>query len=185
MQANSLKTRQKGGACVNPLEGFEEVYLRHYHDVYLFLLRLSRSEDTAEELTQATFFQALRHIGRFEGKCELRVWLCQIAKRLYYEQCRKRGRELPLDDALHADDACLQDAMANQDDAMRLHLLLHGLDEPYKEVFSLRTFGELPFAQIASIFGKTESWARVTYHRAKRKLQQQMEEHDHGTNGTN
>ena len=167
---------------MNPLEGFEEVYLRHYHDVYLFLLRLARDEDTAEDLTQATFLQALRHIGRFEGKCELRVWLCQIAKRLFYEQCRKRGREIPLQDEDFArpDDADLQDAMADRDEAFRLHLLLHELDEPYKEVFSLRTFGELPFERIAAIFGKTESWARVTYHRAKRKLIERMEETAHG-----
>ena len=169
-------------SALNPLEGFDEVYLRHYHDVYLFLLRLSRDEDTAEDLTQATFLQALRHIGRFEGKCELRVWLCQIAKRLFYAQCRKQGRETPLpeEDTLYEDGADLQDAIADHDEAFRLHMLLHGLEEPYKEVFSLRTFGELPFAQVAAIFGKTESWARVTYHRAKRQLQQRMEETTHG-----
>ena len=163
------------------LQGFDEVYLRHYHDVYLFLLRLARDEDTAEELTQATFVQALLHIGRFEGKCELRVWLCQIAKHLYYRECKRRGRALPLpeDDALRQDERSLQEAMETQDDAFRLHLLLHALEEPFKEVFSLRTFSELPFAQIAEIFGKTESWARVTYHRAKRKLQERMEDPPH------
>ena len=164
------------------MEGFDEVYLRHYHDVYLFLLRLARDEALAEELTQATFVQALLHIGRFEGKCELRVWLCQIAKHLYYKECKRRGRELPLPEegALREDGASLQAAMESHDEAFRLHLLLHALEEPFKEVFSLRTFGELPFAQIGAIFGKTESWARVTYHRAKRKLQERMED-PHGT----
>jgi RNA polymerase sigma-70 factor (ECF subfamily) len=159
-------------------QGFDEVYLRHYHDVYLFLLRLARDEDTAEELTQATFVQALLHIGRFEGKCELRVWLCQIAKHLFYKECKRRGRVLPLpeDDDLREDESALQTAMESREDAFRLHMLLHALEEPYKEVFSLRTFSELPFAQIAEIFGKTESWARVTYHRAKRKLQERMED---------
>ena len=163
------------------MQGFDEVYLRHYHDVYLFLLRLARDEDTAEELTQATFVQALLHIGRFEGKCELRVWLCQIAKHLYYKECKRRGRALPLPehDALREDERSLQNAMEDRDDAFRLHLLLHALEEPFKEVFSLRAFGELPFARIAEIFGKTESWARVTYHRAKRKLQERMEESSH------
>jgi len=163
------------------MQGFDEVYLRHYHDVYLFLLRLARDEDTAEELTQATFVQALLHIGRFEGKCELRVWLCQIAKHLYYKECKRRGRALPLPehDALREDESSLQSAMESKEDAFRLHLLLHALEEPYKEVFSLRTFSELPFARIAEIFGKTESWARVTYHRAKRKLQERMEDSSH------
>jgi len=163
------------------MQGFDEVYLRHYHDVYLFLLRLARDEDAAEELTQATFVQALLHIGRFEGKCELRVWLCQIAKHLYYRECKRRGRELPLpeDGALPEDGQSFQAAMESGEDAFRLHLLLHALEEPYKEVFSLRTFSELPFARIAEIFGKTESWARVAYHRAKRKLQERMEEQAH------
>jgi len=163
------------------LQGFDEVYLRHYHDVYLFLLRLARDEDAAEELTQATFVQALLHIGRFEGKCELRVWLCQIAKHLYYRECKRHGRALPMpeDDALREDEQSLQSAMEDREDAFRLHLLLHALEEPYKEVFSLRIFSELPFARIAEIFGKTESWARVTYHRAKRKLQERMEAPTH------
>ncbi|MDR2687536.1 MAG: RNA polymerase sigma factor [Oscillospiraceae bacterium] len=166
---------------MHAMQGFDEVYLRHYHDVYLFLLRLSRDEDAAEELTQATFVQALLHIGRFEGRCELRVWLCQIAKHLYYRECKRRGRALPLpgDELPREEGADLQAAMENRDDAFRLHLLLHALEEPFKEVFSLRTFSELPFAQIAGIFGKTESWARVTYHRAKRKLQERMEEPPH------
>ena len=63
---------------------------------------------------------------------------------------------------------------ADADMAFRIHVVLHNLEEPYKEVFQLRVFGELSFAQIASIFGKTEAWARVTYHRAKLKIQERM-----------
>ena len=163
------------------MDGFEEVYLRHYHDVFLFLLRLTRDETQAEELTQATFVQALLHIGRFEERCDLRVWLCQIAKHLAYAQAKKHKRETPLpDDDNWEDPSSFPQDMETQDDTFRLHLLLHALEEPYKEVFSLRVFGELPFAKIAEIFGKTESWARVTYYRAKRKIQERME-NPHGT----
>ena len=158
------------------MDGFEEVYKRHYHDVFLFLLRLTRDEDQAEELTQATFMQALLHIERFEERCELRVWLCQIAKHLFYAQAKKQKRELPLPDNRDWEDPfSYPKSIETQDETFRLHLLLHELDEPYKEVFSLRVFGELPFAKIAEIFGKTESWARVTYYRAKRKIQERME----------
>jgi len=164
------------------LDGFEEVYLRHCHDVFLFLLRLTRDEDQAEELTQAAFLQALLHIERFEERCEMRVWLCQIAKHLFYAQAKKRGRETPLpeDDSKAGmpaweDPSSFPQAIETGDETFRLHLLLHALEEPYKEVFSLRVFGELPFAKIAEIFGKTESWARVTYYRAKRKIQERME----------
>ena len=163
------------------MDGFEEVYLRHYHDVFLFLLRLTRDEDTAEELTQATFMQALLHIERFEERCELRVWLCQIAKHLVYAQAKKQKREVALPDDSRWEDPCaFPQELEIQDETFRLHLLLHKLDEPYKEVFSLRVFGELPFAKIAQLFGKTESWARVTYYRAKRKIQERME-YPHGT----
>ena len=151
--------------------------MRHYHDVFLFLLRLTRDEDQAEELTQATFMQALLHIERFEERCELRVWLCQIAKHLVYAQAKKQKREMPVPDESNWEDpSSFPQAFETQDETFRLHLLLHELDEPYKEVFSLRVFGELPFAQIAQIFGKTESWARVTYYRAKRKIQERMEQ---------
>ena len=164
------------------MDGFEEVYLRHYHDVFLFLLRLTRDEAQAEELTQATFVQALLHIERFEERCDLRVWLCQIAKHLAYAQAKKQKREIPLpDDEAFEDPSAFPREIETGDESFRLHLLLHALDEPYKEVFSLRVFGELPFAQIAQIFGKTESWARVTYYRAKRKIQERME-NPHGTN---
>ena len=158
------------------MDGFEDVYKQHYHDVFFFLLRLTREENLAEELTQATFTQALLHIERFEERCDLRVWLCQIAKHLVYAQAKKGKRETPLpeDDSLE-DPSSFPLAMESRDETFRLHLLLHKLDEPYKEVFSLRVFGELPFAKIAEIFGKTESWARVTFYRAKRKIQEKTE----------
>ena len=163
------------------MDGFEEVYQRHFHDVFLFLLRLTRDEDLAEELTQATFMQALLHIERFEERCELRVWLCQIAKHLAYAQAKKQKREMPLpEDDAWEDPSFFPRDMETQDETFQLHLLLHELDDPYKEVFSLRVFGELPFVKIAEIFGKTESWARVTFYRAKRKIQERME-NSHGT----
>ena len=152
------------------MEDFEEIYRRHFADVYRYALALSRDEATAEEVTQETFFRALETIDSFRGECQLRVWLCQIARNQYLSLCRENrrrgepGRE-PGDDGIEA-------GFADHDAAARLHRLLHGLPEPYKEVFSLRTFGELPFAQIGELFGKTESWARVTYFRARQKLKE-------------
>ena len=133
---------------------FEEIYQTYFADVYRYILALSRDAHTAEEVTQETFFRALASIDQFRGDCQLRVWLCQIA----------RNQE-PGDDGLEC-------GFADRDAAKRLHRLLHDLPEPYKEVFSLRTFGELPFAQIGELFGKTESWARVTYFRARQKLKE-------------
>ena len=58
----------------------------------------------------------------------------------------------------------------DKEQAIAIHKLLHKLEEPYKEVFHLRTFGELSFKEIGEVFGKTESWSRVTYYRAKMKI---------------
>lgn len=154
---------------------FEAVYRQYFADVYKYALALSRDEQTAEEVTQETFFKALTAIDSFRGDCQLRVWLCQIARNQYLTLCRERKKFT--DAEPEPGDSGIEEGFADREDARRLHILLHALPEPYKEVFSLRTFGELPFSQIGELFGKTESWARVTYFRARRKLKE-------GFNGT-
>jgi len=162
---------------------FEEIYARYLSSVYNYARRLTGNTDTAEELTAETFYKALKNLSRYdESKADMRIWLCQIAKNTWISQCRKQGRELPLDSETQeyqvpAQGISIERVLEDQEAARRLHALLHEMDEPYKEVFALRVFGELPFAQIAEVFGCTESWARVTFMRAKRKLQQKMEDH--------
>lgn len=149
---------------------FQEVYELYFKDVYKYVLALCRDEYMAEEVTQETFFKALKNIDSFRGQCKLYVWLCQIAKNTYYSMAaksRKTAEALPED----TEDA-LERALMAKESAFEIHKLLHSLDEPYKEVFSLRVFGELPFRQIGQLFGKTESWARVTYHRARLKIRE-------------
>ncbi|MBQ2956896.1 MAG: sigma-70 family RNA polymerase sigma factor [Clostridia bacterium] len=154
---------------------FERIYREHFNTVYGFLMRLCRSAPLSEELAQETFFRAMRSLNRFDGRCRIEVWLCQIAKNAYYSHCRRRkDREHTLpeaDSGLRVEDAILDKAQA-----MAIHERLHSLPEPYKEVFMLRVFGELDYAQIAKLFSKTESWARVTYHRAKMKLTEAIKE---------
>ena len=149
---------------------FEAVYRQYFADVYKYALALSRDEQTAEEVTQETFFKALTAIDSFRGDCQLRVWLCQIARNQYLTLCRERKKFT--DAEPEPGDSGIEEGFADREDARRLHILLHALPEPYKEVFSLRTFGELPFSQIGELFGKTESWARVTYFRARQKLKE-------------
>ena len=155
---------------------FEEVYAREFPAVYKYLLALCGNQALAEELTQETFYRAIQNSGTFRGTCKLSVWLCQIGKNLYISQLRKERHRKPLSldevEQQQAGRTDPEDALLRRDTAMDLHRLLHALPEPYKEVFSLRTLGELSFAQIGELFGKTESWARVTYHRAKLKLKE-------------
>lgn len=154
------------------MQDFEQVYRTYFTDVYRYALSLSRSETVAEEVTQQAFFKALQAIGGFRGECRLYVWLCQIAKNEYYTWLRKNRGGEPLDDRVED----LEQKLLRRETAFAVHKALHALPEPYKEVFSLRLFGELPFAQIGQLFGKTESWARVTYHRARRKLKEELQD---------
>lgn len=152
---------------------FSEVYAEHFSDVYKYVLSLCRDKAIAEEITQDTFFKAMRHINDFKGTCKLYVWLCQIAKNSYYSHYKKQKRtvsdlDIEIFDALFDVEADYLD----KDATKRLHVLLHNLNEPYKEVFTLRVFGELSFSHIGELFGKTDSWARLVFYRAKKQLQE-------------
>ena len=152
---------------------FEKVYSEYYDTVFQYIWSLCKDEAWAEEITQEAFFKALKKIDSFRGECKLSVWLCQIAKNIFYTQAKKRNREVSesiLDTIPFCD--TIQQEIISKEDVREIHKVLHTLDEPYKEVFWMRTFGELSFKDISELFGKSESWARVTYHRAKMKIKE-------------
>ncbi|MFT4146355.1 MAG: RNA polymerase sigma factor [Mobilitalea sp.] len=154
---------------------FSEIYHKFFKDVYKYLLSLCKNPTIAEELTQETFFKALNHIDEFDGKCKLYVWLCQIAKNTYFSYYKKENRyeyDVNLESTRLAED--IEQSLLKKETAFEIHKVVHTLEEPYKEVFILRLFSELSFAQIAELFGKTESWARVTYHRARLKIKEDL-----------
>lgn len=154
---------------------FEEIYRKYFKDVYLYLLAVTRDSDIAEEITQETFFKAMKEIKNFKGNCSVKSWLCQIAKNLYIDQTRKK-KTFPLDEVKEAAaNTDIEEAMIDKNQAISIYRILHFLEEPYKEVFTLRVLGELSFKEIADVFQKNESWARVTYHRARLKIRELME----------
>lgn len=155
---------------------FENIYNQYFRDVYSFVLSLSGNKTVAEEITQETFFKALKSIDKFKGNCKINVWLCQIAKNTYFSYYNKQKRFKPNYIPEKATYNSIDEMILNKEDSFRIHKTLHYLDEPYKEVFTLRVLGELSFAQISQLFEKTESWARVTFHRAKRKIQDLLKE---------
>lgn len=156
---------------------FEQIYRENFPRVYGFLMRLCRNEALAEELAQETFFKAMKSMGKFDGRCRVDVWLCQIAKNAYFSHCRRQKKQTDAPEDVESP-LRLEDALMDKEQTMRLYGRLHALEEPYKEVFMLRVFGELDHAQIGRLFGKTESWARVTYHRAKTKMMNAAKEDD-------
>ena len=154
----------------------EEVLCAEYESVYRYVLALCRSDTDAQDITQETFLKAMKSADRFEGSSSLYTWLCAIAKNLWLNQCKRDSRQAPAEpDQPLADSAVpLEQYILEQDLSMQIHQALHSLSDPYKEVFSLRVFGQLSFAQIAQLFGKTESWARVTCHRARKMITEKM-----------
>lgn len=156
----------------------ETIYHLYFRDVYRYLLSLCHDESIAEEITQETFFKAMQNIHRFKGECKIQVWLCQIGKNAYFSHQKKQSRYENVDISLLECQEEFESILAEKEQAMEVHKVLHILEEPYKEVFTLRVFGELSFAQIAELFQKTESWARVTFHRARLKIIQQVKEEE-------
>ena len=158
----------------------EELYRTYFDIVYRYICSVSQDGSLAEEVTQETFFKALKKADQFRGDCDVRVWLCQIAKNTLYDHLKKQKKQLlgdeRLEEAESADGELLEEKLAQRSQAMEIHKVLHSLSEPYKEVFSLRTFGELTFREIGMLFGKSENWARVTYYRARVKIREELEQ---------
>ncbi len=157
---------------------FENIYNQYFYDVYKYMLSLCQNETIAEEVTQTTFCKAMEGIENFKGNCSYFVWLCQIAKNTYFTFYKKQKRVVPISkfDASFELVSSFENTYIDKETSKRLHQLLHEMNEPYKEIFMLRVFGELPYSQIGELFNKTESWARLTFYRAKKELRRRLDE---------
>ena len=151
---------------------YETCYMR----VFSYVMTLTGDRLSAEELTQETFYRAFARRRDFRGEADEVTWLCAIAKNLFVDERRRLSRRGEMPEDLPDPSGRVARTVEDRDSSFRIHMALHGLEDPYKEVFELRVFGELSFREIGTIFGKTENWARVTYHRARIKLQERMDE---------
>ena len=155
---------------------FEEIYTTYFSDVYMYIRRLSRDEHLAEEITSETFFKAMNSIESFRGDCDIRVWLCQIAKNCYFSYLKKTQRIDSIGDIETAEqNENFEERFFQKDAAMQIQKVLHDIPDPYKEVFMWRVFAEMSFKQIGQIFHKSENWACVTYHRARKMIKERLE----------
>lgn len=156
-------------------EKIDVMYRENAAMVYRYLCGLTQDAGLAEELTQETFFQAIKGIERFRGDCKISAWLCQIAKNLWYKELEKRSRHktVGLEDTIPSDENVEHQCLGRLE-KVEVFRRMHDLDSVTREVMYLRLAGDLPFSDIASILGKTESWARVTYYRGKQKIRKGM-----------
>ena len=151
------------------MDSMEQIYLEHAKTVYGFLLTRTGNPDLAEELTQETFYQAVKHVDRYEGKSSVSTWLCGIAKNLWYGYLKKQKNQTSLSEAEEIP------VLFRGWENLQVLRMIHRLEDPMREVIYLRLIGNLSFAQIGEIMERNENWARVTYYRGKEKVMKEAE----------
>ena len=156
------------------MQDIKQIYEEYFETVNKYLFCLTHNNDISEELTQETFYKAVKKINTYKGKCKMSVWLCQIAKNLWYDQCRKNKKVINIEENLF--DVQVQESIESQvisnEEKISLYKKMQKLDEKTREVIYLRITGELSFKEIATILDKTENWARITFYRGKNKLKE-------------
>ncbi len=157
------------------MQDIEKIYEEYFETVNKYLFCLTHNNDISEELTQETFYKAVQKIHTYKGECKMSVWLCQIAKNLWYDQCRKNKKILKTEESelLEVQDlTSLEEQIISNDEKITLYKKMQSLDEKTREVMYLRITGELSFKEIGVILNKTENWARVTFYRGKNRLKE-------------
>ena len=157
------------------MQDIEQIYEEYFETVSKYLFCLTHNYDISEELTQETFYRAVKKIGTYKGKCKMSVWLCQIAKNLWYDQCRKNREFINTEETELLNVQLfntLEEQVIFKDEKISLYKKMQSLDEKTREVMYLRITGELSFKEIGIILNKTENWARVTFYRGKNQLKE-------------
>jgi len=159
------------------MQNIEEIYKQYSNTVYKYLFCLTHNEDISEDLTQETFAIAVKEINKFKGNCKISVWLCQIAKHLWYKKLKKESKEKHISfEELESDiieNESTEEIICKKEDNLKLYKDIQKLDNISKEIIYLRMFGNLNFIEIGEILGKSANWARVTFYRAKEKMKEE------------
>lgn len=155
------------------MQDMEQIYEEYFETVNKYLFCLTHNNDISEELTQETFYKAVKKINTYNGECKMSVWLCQIAKNLWYDQCRKNKKIIDKENILNIQNIdTTEEQVISNDQKMLIYKKMQQLDVKTREVVYLRITGELSFKEIGIIMNKTENWARVTFYRGKQKLKE-------------
>ncbi len=160
------------------MQTIEEVYKKHSNTVYKYLFCLTGDEDISEDLTQETFAIAVKEINKFKGDCKISVWLCQIAKHLWYRELKKRKKykNISIEEIENLQTTeNIEEFILRKEEKIELFKNMQKLDELSRQIIYLKMVGNLNFIEIAEILGKTANWARVTFYRAKQKLKEENE----------
>lgn len=157
------------------MQDIEQIYERYFETVNKYLFCLTHNSDVSEELTQETFYKAVKKIDTYKGECKISVWLCQIAKNLWYDQCRKNKKVINIEESVllnMQNTNLIEEKVISDEEKISIYKKMQNLDEKTREVIYLRITGELSFKEIGIILNKTENWARVTFYRGKNQLKE-------------
>ncbi len=157
------------------MQNMEKLYEEYFSTVYKYLLCITHDANFSEELTQETFCKAIEKLHTFKGNCKISVWLCQIAKNLLINERNKNKKyyNIPNEElGFLEDNIKVEDTIILNDEKINLYKKIQKLDNNSKEVVYLRITGELSFKEIGDILNKSETWARVTFYRARKKLEE-------------
>ena len=156
---------------------FEKLFNENREFIFNYLMKMTRDITLSEELTQETFFRAYMNYASLKNKEKASVWLCQIAKNTYFAWYNEQKKKDSLDDLeVASSDVSIEDAFVQKELSQKALICLHELEDPYKEVFMWRVFADMSFKQIGQIFARSENWACVTYHRARKMIKERLEE---------
>lgn len=159
------------------MQNIEEIYKEYSITVYKYLFCLTQNKEISEDLTQETFAVAIKDIKKFRGDCKLSVWLCQIAKHLWYKELKKKSRNqnISLEDVSEeiVSNETIEDSFYQKEEKLKLFKDIQKLDEKSREVVYLRMMGNLSYDEIGEILGRTSNWARTTFFRAKQKIREE------------
>lgn len=154
----------------------EEMYQKYANFVFKYLLTLTHNDyQFAEELTQETFYQAIKSIDKFDDteKAKFSTWLCAIAKNVWLQEINRDKKRNQLTDTLSNEKQLfynLEENYFRNEDKIHFFKQAHQLNEKKREILYLRLLGDLSFKEIGAILGETENWARVTFYRAKQQI---------------
>lgn len=160
------------------MQNVEEIYKKYAQTVYKYLICLTGKEDIAEDLTQETFLIAVKEIAKFREECKISVWLCQIAKHLWYKELKRKRLMIELEEVQEGlvNHQNMEESFLEKEERLQLFKEIQKLDGNIKEVMYLRIAGDLSFLEIGEILGKSENWARVTFHRGKQKIKEERKD---------
>jgi len=167
-------------------KSLEQLYVEYSDRIYRYIFLQVRQKELAEDLTQETFFRALKNIHTFNNQASLATWLTKIARNATYDHFRRKRiiRFFSLDSEVSEDTSSLspEDELLKKDLTARLYNALASLKTSYRDVLILRKINENSIKETAYILGWTETKVKSTMARAFAALKKEMDRLE-GDNG--